>query len=116
MAAFLYRCPATGFQVQDWVHDDEPDDGRETYEGVHCPACQRLHFAGWRKMVARLGVAAKLGFKAHPHMFRHACGFQLANQGTDTRTLQAYLGHRNIQHTVRYTELSPTRFKNLWRD
>ena len=72
--------------------------------------------AGWRKMVARLGVAAKLGFKVHPHMLRHACGFQLANQGTDTRTLQAYLGHRNIQHTVRYTELSPTRFKNLWRD
>jgi integrase len=72
--------------------------------------------AGWRKMVARLGVAAKLCFKAHPHMFRHACGFQLANQGTDTRTLQAYLGHRNIQHTVRYTELSPARFKNLWRD
>ena len=67
--------------------------------------------AGWRKMVARLGVAAKLGFKTHPHMFRHACGFKLANQGTDTRTLQAYLGHRNIQHTVRYTELSPTRFK-----
>jgi site-specific recombinase XerD len=67
-------------------------------------------------MVARLGVAAKLGFKARPHMFRHVCGFQLANQGTDTRTLQTYLGHRNIQHTVRYTELSPTRFKNLWRD
>jgi integrase len=72
--------------------------------------------AGWRKMVARLGVAAELGFKAHPHMFRHACGFQLANQGTDTRTLQAYLGHRNIRHTVRCTEQSPTRFKNLWRD
>jgi integrase len=72
--------------------------------------------AGWRKMVARLGVAAKLGFATHPHMLRHACGFQLVNQGTDTRTLQAYLGHRNIQHTVRYTELSPTRFKNLWRD
>jgi site-specific recombinase XerD len=69
--------------------------------------------AGWRKMVARLGVAAKFSFKAHPHMFRHTCGF--TNQGTDTRTLQAYLGHRTIQHTVRYTELSPTRFKNLWR-
>jgi site-specific recombinase XerD len=50
-------------------------------------------------MVARLGVAAKLGFKARPHMFRNACGFQLANQGTDTRTLQTYLGHRNIQHS-----------------
>jgi hypothetical protein len=45
--------------------------------------------AGWRKMVVRLGVVAKLGFKAHPHMFRHACGFQLANQGTGARTLQA---------------------------
>jgi hypothetical protein len=45
--------------------------------------------AAGNKMVARLGVVAKLGFKAHPHMFRHACGFQLANQGADTRTLQA---------------------------
>jgi site-specific recombinase XerD len=47
---------------------------------------------------------------------RHACGFALANRGHDTRALQAYLGHRNIQHTVRYTELSPTRFKNFWRE
>ena len=36
-------------------------------------------------------------------------------KGHDTRALQAYLGHKNIQHTVRYTELSPTRFKNFWR-
>jgi type 1 fimbriae regulatory protein FimB/type 1 fimbriae regulatory protein FimE len=72
--------------------------------------------AGFRKMVARLGRAAGFDFPVHPHQLRHACGFQLANQGTDTRTLQAYLGHRNIQHTVRYTELAPTRFKNLWRD
>jgi integrase len=78
--------------------------------------CAPFSTSSWYKLVARLGVAAKLGFKAHPHMLRHACGFQLANQGTDTRTLQAYLGRRNIQHTVRYTELSPTRFKNLWRD
>jgi integrase len=41
--------------------------------------------------------------------------FILANKGTDTRTLQAYLGHRSIQSTVRYTELAPGRFKNLWR-
>ena len=40
-------------------------------------------------------------------MLRHACGFALANEGHDTRSLQAYLGHKNIQHTVRYTELSP---------
>jgi site-specific recombinase XerD len=52
----------------------------------------------------------KLGFKAHPHMLRHACSDKLANDGHDTRALQAYLGHKNIQHTVRYTELASGRF------
>ena len=71
--------------------------------------------AGFARMVERAGSEAKFGFKAHPHMLRHACGFALANRGHDTRALQAYLGHRNIQHTVRYTELAPTRFKDFWR-
>jgi integrase len=71
--------------------------------------------AGFARMVERAGAEARLGFKAHPHMLRHACGYALANKGHDTRALQAYLGHRNIQHTVRYTELSPTRFKDFWR-
>ena len=71
--------------------------------------------AGFARMVERAGAEAKLGFKAHPHMLRHACGFALANRGHDTRALQAYLGHKNIQHTVRYTELSPLRFKDFWR-
>ena len=72
--------------------------------------------AGFARMVERGGVAAKLGFKIHPHMLRHACGYALANRGHDTRALQAYLGHKNIQHTVRYTELAPTRFKGWWKD
>ena len=71
--------------------------------------------AGFARMVERAGAEAKLGLKVHPHMLRHACGYALANRGHDTRALQAYLGHRNIQHTVRYTELSPTRFKDFWR-
>jgi site-specific recombinase XerD len=61
-------------------------------------------------------VQAKLGFNAHPHMLRDACGYALANKGHYTRALQVYLGHKNIQHTVRYTELSPTRFKDFWRN
>jgi site-specific recombinase XerD len=72
--------------------------------------------AGFARLVERAGAAAGLCFKAHPHMLRHACGFALANKGHDTRRLQAYLGHRNIQHTVRYTELSPDRFRDFWRD
>ena len=71
--------------------------------------------SGWAKLIQRAGIAAKMPFPVHPHMLRHACGFVLANRGTDTRTLQAYLGHRSIQSTVRYTELAPGRFKNLWR-
>jgi type 1 fimbriae regulatory protein FimB/type 1 fimbriae regulatory protein FimE len=71
--------------------------------------------AGFSRLVERAGEAAELGFKVHPHMLRHACGFALANKGHDTRALQAYLGHKNIQHTVRYTELSPDRFKDFWR-
>jgi type 1 fimbriae regulatory protein FimB/type 1 fimbriae regulatory protein FimE len=69
-----------------------------------------------RKIVARAGVEAGLGFSVHPHMLRHACGFKLANEGQDTRAIQAYLGHRNIGHTVRYTELAADRFKGFWKD
>jgi integrase len=71
---------------------------------------------GVRKMITRTGQEAGLAFPVHPHMLRHACGFKLANDGHDTRALQLWLGHKNIQHTVRYTELSPARFKNFWRD
>jgi site-specific recombinase XerD len=71
---------------------------------------------GFRTLIARLGEAAGFEFRVHPHMLRHACGYKLANDGVDTRSLQAYLGHRNIQHTVRYTELAPARFKDFWRD
>jgi integrase len=71
--------------------------------------------AGFARLVERAGVEAGLPFKAHPHMLRHACGYKLANDGHDTRSLQAYLGHRNIQHTVRYSELSGTRFNSFWK-
>jgi len=69
-----------------------------------------------RKIVARAGREAGIKFSIHPHMLRHATGYKLANDGHDTRAIQQYLGHRNIQHTTRYTELAPHRFKNFWRD
>ena len=61
------------------------------------------------------GEKASLAVPAHPHMLRHACGFALADQGADTRLIQDYLGHRNIQHTVVYTATNPARFEKLWR-
>jgi hypothetical protein len=66
-------------------------------------------------LFGRIGQRAKMPFPVHPHMLRHGCGYALANAGHDTRALQAWLGHKNIQHTVRYTELAPDRFKNFWR-
>jgi len=69
-----------------------------------------------RKLVARAGALAGLPFPIHPHMLRHSTGYKLANDGQDTRAIQHYLGHRNITHTVRYTELSPERFKGFWKD
>jgi site-specific recombinase XerD len=70
---------------------------------------------GFHRLIQRVGEAAKMPFPIHPHMLRHGCGYALANAGHDTRALQAYLGHKNIQHTVRYTELAPHRFKDFWR-
>jgi site-specific recombinase XerD len=70
----------------------------------------------FRKMLARAGIKAKLGLPIHPHMLRHSTGFKLANDGRDTRSIQHYMGHKNIQHTVRYTEVAVDRFKDFWPD
>lgn len=62
-----------------------------------------------------IGERAKLGFRVHPHMLRHSCGYALANKGYDTRLIQDYLGHRNISHTVIYTKTNSKRFEGMWR-
>jgi integrase len=71
--------------------------------------------AGFSKMIERLGVEAGLKIKCHAHMLRHSCGYKLANDGVDTRSIQAYLGHVSIEHTTRYTALAPDRFRDFWR-
>lgn len=65
-------------------------------------------------MICKVGEKAELPFPIHPHMLRHGCGYYLANQGHDTRLIQDYLGHREIKHTVLYTNLAPGRFSQLW--
>jgi type 1 fimbriae regulatory protein FimB/type 1 fimbriae regulatory protein FimE len=72
--------------------------------------------ASVRKMIAQAGERPALGFPVHPHQLRHSCGFKLANDKQDTRAIQLFLGHRNIQHTVKYTELAAGRFQDFWQD
>jgi integrase len=67
------------------------------------------------RLIKRLGARAGFPFPVHIHMLRHGCGYKLANDGHDTRAIQDWLGHRSIQHTTRYTELSQMRFKDFWR-
>ncbi len=74
----------------------------------------RLSERTMHRIIVRAGELAKLDFPVHPHMLRHGCGYHLADKGTDTRVIQDYLGHRQIQHTVKYTELAPGRFQGLW--
>lgn len=69
-----------------------------------------------RKMIRKSGEVAELQFPVHPHMLRHGCGYYLAAKGIDTRAIQDYLGHANIHHTVRYTQLAPQRFQGFWED
>ena len=71
---------------------------------------------GFAQMLSRAAVSIDFPFAVHPHMLRHACGFKLANDGHETRALQDYLGHRQIQHTVRYTEMAAGRFNRFWDD
>jgi integrase len=75
-----------------------------------------LGVAGYQRMVARAGKAAKFPFLIHSHMLRHSTGYKLANDGQDTRAIQGYLGHRSIMSTQRYTALAPDRFKRFWKD
>ena len=72
--------------------------------------------AAVRKIIAPAGKAAGIGFSVHPHMLRHACDYKLANKGHDTRAIQHYMGHRNIQQTVRYIDLAAARFNGFWKD
>jgi type 1 fimbriae regulatory protein FimB len=74
-----------------------------------------LHRSTVNLLLGKYSTAASLPLHARPHMLRHSCGFALADQGADTRLIQDYLGHRNIQHTVRYTASNPARFQRLWQ-
>jgi integrase len=81
-----------------------------SHPSVARPSPRQALLGWWSALASRLSWASRL-----TRTCCVTCGFALANKGHDTRALQAYLGHRNIQHTVRYTELSPDRFKDFWR-
>ena len=125
---FLQHDPDRAEDIMTDSEDHAADEWRYAMSGRSRNHCRhrRMCFTSERggpmsaksfgTLFERLGRRAGMPFTIFPHMLRHACGYALANAGHDTRALQAWLGHKNIQHTVRYTELAPDRFKNFWRD
>ena len=75
---------------------------------------ERMTRSAFWRIVSQAGERAELPVKAYAHLLRHACGYYLANKGCDLRLIQDYLGHKQIQNTVRYTALNPSRFAGLW--
>ena len=72
-----------------------------------------LTAAGFRKMLTRLRLPPELAaLNVHPHMLRHACGFDLVGRA-DLQARAAYLGHKRLENTVRYSVLSPDQFEGL---
>jgi len=100
---------------RDWLRD------RMTWQGAGQPFVflsergQCFTRQAVNHIVKEAGERAKMGFRVHPHMLRHSCGFALANNGHDTRLIQDALGHKNIAHTVRYTATAAKRFDDLWK-
>lgn len=74
-----------------------------------------MNAQGFFRLMSRLGQAAGYSFKLHPHMLRHGAGYEMANKDISTRKIQAFLGHKNIQHTVSYTTMSSSAFKGMGR-
>ena len=95
-----------------WKH---PQDEAAPYVFTSLPGGP-LTIRTIHSVVAEAGKRAGIEFPVHPHMLRHVTGFYLANTGQDMRAIQLYLGHKNIQHTARYTDLSPQQFKDFWKD
>jgi site-specific recombinase XerD len=93
---------------------------REGHSSCHLPyvllsewgPCTRQVF---NYLVEAIATRVSLLTLMRPHMLRHSCGYALANQGRDTRLIQNYLGHKNVQHTVRYTCMAAARLEGLWR-
>lgn len=99
--------------LRSWKREQGASAGPYVFTSLRgAPMTRRtVHF-----VVAEAGRLAGIEFPVHPHMLRHGAGYKLANDGQDTRAIQLYLGHKNIQHTVRYTQLAADRFKDFWRD
>ncbi|MBH2766594.1 tyrosine-type recombinase/integrase [Serratia marcescens] len=101
--------------LQRWLHERRQLPGYDTPWLFITRQGGRLSRQRFYQLLRRSGTHAQLPLRVHPHMLRHACGYELAENGNDTRLIQDYLGHRNIRHTVHYTAANAERFIKAWQ-
>ncbi len=106
--------PDGGSVLQRWLNERQRWPGHQQRWLFLSRQGGRLSRQRFYQLFRTYGVIAKLPLAIHPHMLRHACGFELAERGNDTRLIQDYLGHRNIRHTVLYTAANADRFMSAW--
>lgn len=105
---------AENLVLQRWINERRQWAGKESSWLFLSQKGGKLSRQRFYNIVKDYGVKANLPLTIHPHMLRHACGYNLADRGNDTRLIQDYLGHRNIRHTVRYTATNAARFACAW--
>lgn len=110
----ICRTPAVAIHCQYWAPRESRLHPGDSPLPVRYIALQPPTRSAVHNQVERDAPQTVLELPAHPQMLQHAFGFDLANKGVDTRTIQDYLGHRSIQHTVRYNQLTPHRFGGTW--
>jgi type 1 fimbriae regulatory protein FimE len=90
---------------------------RDLYPGSHYvfghERGSRISPGAFWKIVKRAGIEAGFSFPVHPHQLRHACGYRLTNEGKDSRSIQAYMGHKKPENAMIYTKMSPERFRDF---
>ena len=73
--------------------------------------CELLPYVDFRQTFGM----SELGIVRVKSESRNSLFMKVGGEGVETRVIQDYLGHKNIAHSVVYTELSDTKFKGLWK-
>ena len=75
----------------------------------------RLTSRSIERIVKKYAILSGVPFFTTPHTLRHSYATDLMNQGVDLRTIQEFLGHKNIVTTQIYAHVTNKRLRDIHR-
>ena len=75
----------------------------------------RLTTRSMERLVKKYAMLAGIPMFTTPHTLRHSYATDLMTQGVDLRTIQEFLGHKNIVTTQIYTHVTNKRLRDIHR-